>query len=444
MAQRVSKLPRGKFFLAGATFSQILTKTLPGLLQSWEDLGWARDVDFVLWRRPAKGWILPFSPPEKFSNVISFKNGGCIELLSLDRPDLSRGGSYDGGDIDEAALLNQEDWMQIILPSVRGNVQHFFSWLHQNVCMYSSVPRKPSGYWLLEYEQKSVDFPDEYFWLEGNAYDNIEILTEKGIERMRREMKHLEFEMEVMNRRIQRAERAFYSKFDPSRHTKVFHYDYTFNDVGHVVKGYKDLNKNAPIDVSFDFGGWFTCCTVSQYDPKAHVERFYKEFFRDGEDMLRPIISELCHHFEANGQKTKVAKVYGEPRGWDPRSDAPRSYENVQKYFSDCGWGTDIKVKRGEKTDDHAFRFEFINDFFSEDKSKPRIEINEDGCPNLTIVLQTTAIKADSTKDKSKETDRKYPQRLAPHLSDTFDYKLCQKYMILENSMRRASSAGAI
>ena len=436
MLQRANKLKRGRFFIASTSFKQLLTKSLAGLEQTWFELGLVKGKDYVMWRRPPKGWELPYSAPEVWDNCIVMRNGSCFELLSLDRPDLSRGGSYDGGDIDEAALLKREDWTRIILPSLRGNTHLFEDVLHHNVRMYSSIPRKSSGYWLLEYEKMAKAKPKQYAFIEGNAYDNIHVITEDGIERMREEMDYLEFEVEVMNRRIQRAEKAFYHKFDVDKHTYLPNYDYEFDGNGYLVKGCKDVQKDEFLEISFDFGGWFNCCTIWQ--ERDGVEYCVKEFYRKGADTLSELMRDVCKFYV--NHKYKMFRIWGEPAGHNPKDNAPTSYATIETVINECGWSSETAVVKGHKTEFQKDRFEHINEIFLEmRRDLPTIRLNYDLTPNLILTLQTTEVKYDNNKDKDNEKERSFPQEKATHLTDTFDYYIMQKYGRVKKEEIRAS-----
>jgi hypothetical protein len=425
-AQRVKAMPKGRFFLAGPTFTHILKNLINEVTNAWHSLGWLRDEDFVMWKRPPKTWELPYSGAEKFEHTISFKNGSCIDILSMDRPDAIRGVSYDGGDWDEYALSNEENWTSVVAPTLRGNIDKFHNqYLHQNVNFFTSIPRTTKGYHVFGFEEKAKSMPDDYFFLEANAYDNIMFWGEKGIERLRNEMGHLRFEVEVMNRRITKAESAFYHKFEIETHTYKSQNDFEFDGNNYLIGKAKDVKSDELIELSFDFGGWFNCCTA--YQEREGVEYCVKEFYQKGQNTLSDLIRDVVKHFASH--KYKLMRVWGEPRGHNPKDNALTSYQTIKETFASCGWACEIEVPTGYKTEFHSERFDFINEILLENRSDlPKVRFNYENAANLILTLQTTEVNEKKEKDKSREKDRDYPQEKATHLTDSFDYYIMQKY----------------
>lgn len=103
------QMPRASFFLVGATYSQILSRTLPSTIEGLEMFNLYQDVDYVVGRSGKKnGFQMPFQPPNQWNNIIHFSNGVIFQLVSLDNPNTGRGLNSFGGIGDEAALLDPE------------------------------------------------------------------------------------------------------------------------------------------------------------------------------------------------------------------------------------------------------------------------------------------------------------------------------------------------
>lgn len=424
---KLASMPKSKGFLAAATYNQIMTKTLPAMINSWSLFGLIEGEHYVIGVQPPKWFDKPLSPPKKFANVISFFNGRCVEMVSLDRPDLVRGGSYDDGDIDEAALLKHENWTKILLPATRGN-RHIFRNKphHHQVCFYTSIPWKPSGYWIMEFEEKQKAYPDEYFVVEATAYDNIDILGQKGIDRMKREMPYSEFQVEVMNERVIRVEGCFYEALNLERHTYTPKYTYKQNDVGLLVTDRAhDYDSDQPLDTTWDFGGWFNCVGVWQEEDM--IERMINSFHGTTDASLRKVVNDLCNHY--SDHRNRLIRIWGEPRGHDRRPSTPSIYEQIADMFEARGWTVVIMVQPGYATKKQAEHREFINTILGEQDGRlPKVRINEETNRSPLIALQSTETDKDGGKDKSKERDRGFPQEHATHYTDGFDYYLMQKH----------------
>lgn len=430
---RIKHLPRSKSFFAATTYNQILTKTLPAIEMKWHEMGlkeWQSYDDpghYVVGRRPPKEWARPYQPPKNYKNVISFWNGTCFELISLDRPDLGRGGSYDGGEIDEAALLKHEAYTRVLVPSIRGNRHKFSHWLHHQISMYTTIPWKASGYWILDYEEKAQADPDKYFFMEMNAYDNIDVLGKAGIQRMKDEMPYLEFQIEVMNKRVRSVETPYYPSFNTERHCYQPRYTYAEGERGITSEGMADVDPDGLIDLSCDFGGWFSCATAWQANEKENVERCLREFFVKEREKVNDLVDKVCRHFD--GHEHKFIRLWGEPHGHDRNAQDDRTiYQQMRDRFHQNGWECEIRAP-AKRASNHIARKNVMTELFSEQDARlPRARFNEEACKNTCIAIQITETDPKGRKDKSKEKDRKFPQEHAPHLTDTVDNYIEQKH----------------
>lgn len=428
---RMAEMPRAKFFLSSTTYAQILTKTLPAMESKWQEMGFVEGIHYVVGKRPPKHFWKTLSPPRKFENTITFCNGYCRELLSMDRPDLARGGSYQGGDVDEAALVQQVHFTKVMLPAVRGYRHHFNSPRYGMVNLYTSVPWKPSGYWILDYEEKAKADPERYFFLECSTMDNIEVLGLDYVEMLRAELPYLEFLVEVMNQRVRKTPDAFYHKFDPELHAYKPIFEYGEGERGITIRR-EDARYKATelLNLSMDFGGWFNCGIVFQEgrDDRRIVERGLRQFFKkDGDGKVAELVDDIADHYR--NHEFKLIRLWGEPRGHDRRPDNDRTiYEQVRDRFIMHGWKVEICVKAGQVRG-HKERNFYMNDVLGEQTQElPILRLNETTCKDAIIAMQVTNMKPNFEKNKKNEADRAYPQEHAPHFTDAIDYYLMQKH----------------
>lgn len=425
------KFKQGKTFLSSTTYAQILTKTLPEMQSVWLRYGLKEDLHYVIGKRPPSEFLKPFKPVKRYENVLTFGNGYTIEFLSMDRPDLARGGSYDGGDIDEVALVKKEAYTRVILPSVRGNRDKFKHIPeHGQVRMYSSVPWKTSGYWILDYEEMMKQDPDKYFFHEATTLDNIAVLGVEYFERLKRTLPWLEYQIEILNRRIRRVMGGFYHKFNPEIHCRIDTYDYGLNAGGIYVKGdKKDVVSKDFIDFTVDLGGRFNCGLAIQ--TRRNQMNVLKEFFVKDNRKLKELVEDFCAHFEDH--QNKYVRLFGEPRGNDRQPDGAPLFTRMKQYFEAEDWECEICAT--PTAEDHATRYNLMTVIFEEsDPNFPTVRINENKCKNFILVLQTTEVKDDMKKDKAKERDQNFPQEQAPHLGDAFDNYTTQMFPDLINS----------
>lgn len=440
--QKAQLFPGGKIFFAALTYNQILTKTLPAVEQLWNSLGLREHKSanepghYIVGRRPPDYFDRTIAPPRAYKNIITFFNGFTIELLSLDRMDLARGGSYDGGEIDEAALIPRERYSKILSPSVRGNSHIFKHPLHHSVGLYTSMPWKPSGYWVLEFEQKMQEQPDRYFYLESTAWDNVDVLGADAIRQMEEDMTYYEAQIELHNRRLIKVDSAFYNSFDPEIHGYTPKYIYDEGERGIETKGPNDMHRNQLIDTTWDFGGWFSGCIAFQ--EKNNVEKALRSFYVKEDSNLYNLVKQFTTHFQ--NHLFKYVRVWGEPRGHDKRPDGGSIYDQLKDYLHKEGWTVEIMVKP-ERTPPHEFRYEIMNAILSEtDPNMVKLRINQDYCKAPMISMQTTRVLGDYKKDKSAEKNRDFPQEQAPHFTDMIDYYFMQKHGFKFKSKIRSGS----
>jgi len=432
----MAEMPRSRGFLASSTYAQLLNSTLPAVEMKWGEMGLIEGEDYVIGIRPPRSFEKCLDEPRKYENVISFANGRRIQLMSMDRPDLQRGGTFTDGALDEAALVPHEHVTKVMIPSLRGFVREFPTPLRGMFRAYTSIPWKPSGYWSLEYEQKAQSQPEMYHWQEANAYDNIDVLGEDYLVRLESELPYLEFLVEVMNKRVRKVNDAFYHKFDPEKHTYSVRYLYDEGDRGIITTGIADphYKRDQLLDLSLDFSGYFNCATawqggtISDGRTKRLAEYMLHQFFVKGEDgKIAELVDKICVHYERHS--FKVIRLWGEPRGHDPKSDTQRTViQQIQDRFIRNGWNVEIKVKKGQ-VKAHKERNYFMNELLAETNNLlPTIRINDATCKDAIIAMQVTGTRHDFQKDKGNESKRSFPQEHAPHFTDTVDYYLMQKH----------------
>ena len=417
---------------ASTTYTQMRSKMITSLKKAWKSYGLIQDVHYVIGKKPPKEWPKPYNEVENYTNMITFYWGSCCELLSLERADNVRGGSFDYLEIDEAALLEELDYKKIVRPCVRGNIDKYTSPYHQQISFYTSIPRDPKGYWLLDFEKKAQLEPHKYLWHEATAYDNIHILGEQGIEDLREDLNKGEFDIEVMNKRNKKGQFAFYDKFDAEIHT------YKSNS---YTGERKDIDVNKELSGSIDIGGHINFFTVWQQS--GNLERCVGEVIKQGSNSLKSLISEFCETYD--NQVNKRIRIWGEPRGWNAEPNSPPLYEVIRQYFKDLGWIAIIETPRGYRTEKHETRQEVMNAVFEGGRlDLPTVLINEDECPYTILSIEQTIVGHDGKKVKTGEKNASLDQRKQPHGGDTVDYYIYFKYVIKPNKKKRKGGRGSL
>lgn len=449
---RVRLLPRGRGFLGAPTYKSVLNNCLPAMEQIWNMLGLV-EYDFktkvghyVIGRKPPSHFEKPYKPPREFEHIITFYNGLTIDMLSLDRPISSRGPSYDFGDVDEIALIKQEYVEQALIPTIRGNVDIYGHDhpLHHCFGGYTSMPWLSSGQWVLSYEDKAKNKPDQFDYSEANALLNLKMLGPDYIDLMRETLTPEVFDIEIMNQKKLRGEIMFYSKFDDTKHVytpKLLYIDDP-SGRGIMFDRYEDWNKDQILDISFDFGGWFTGALIFQQEHTrvsgvpVTIEKMIDAIHELKDGDIDQLIDKLCEKYKPH--KTKVVRVWGEPRGHDATSYGDTLYEKVTKRFQLHRWEVELRAF-SSPAHSHTARLTYMNEMLEDRPGYPRLRCNQYTCKSPILAIQFAERTSDMKKDKKKEKNRKEDQSTATHYTDALDYYFMQKYYA--RSRGRAMSA---
>lgn len=153
----VRNMPRSVSAITGRTFGQIYTRTLPSSLKFLERIGYEKDKDYVIGRRPPKTFLTSYEKVSKFDNFISFSNGTGFLMLSQEREGSARGPNLDREIVDEALTIIKDRYDQEVSPANRGNEEYFGRISpnpipqHHGFRYVSSMPYSQDQKWLLDY-----------------------------------------------------------------------------------------------------------------------------------------------------------------------------------------------------------------------------------------------------------------------------------------------------
>jgi len=331
-----SNMPRSAWSIVGQSYKQILTRTLPGTLSALAKLGYERDKDFWVKRRPpAKiSHELPYEAPLDFEHFILFRNGTGFHLVSQDpNGGSSRGLNIDGIIADESLLLDKKKLDEELMPTNRGNLEYFRGVpFHHGIFHFSSMPYGQQAPWLLEYgnyydydftslrkeaveiqislidaetkEQKKklwreakavrkqINFEKHkktgLLYAEADVFDNLDNLGLKYIYQQRRDLDDLRFRTEVMNERPSKIQGAFYPHLDRHKHGYRNAADNSYLKSMEVTdqrlksedsRMDGDVDKYQPLRIAVDWGSRINCMTICQMDKELNTLRFLKNLF---------------------------------------------------------------------------------------------------------------------------------------------------------------------
>jgi hypothetical protein len=431
------KMPRSKGFLLNKTFGQAYTKTLPEVLDRMRQYGIKEHISekqpghYVVCKTPPKWFAEPYKKPRKYDNTITFWNGRMIDLLSFDRPDLARGGSYDSGVLDEAALIDSDKYVKTIRPLLRGDVRKWDHRLRFSLLMYTSRAWKTSGKWIEQnIKRLAAEHPDKFYYMETSAEDNIEVLGKEYFERAKLEMNPIEYAVEILNQPITKLPNGFYSHLDEEIHLYSTAADYDYDDEHGKwhIKEESDINKELPLDVSFDFNAEFTSCTIWQdLRPELNELRCMRNLYVKYQQVTQ-LVDIICKKYA--GHPKKIVNIFGGKDGHTRRTviSEYNFFQVISQKFKDNGWEAYIQADINYSDKEHKLKWEVINLALKEiDPDVPVIRLHEENAKETYISMNNAPIRGDFKKDKKSEDDESVEQEYATHLSDTVDNYVFQK-----------------
>lgn len=438
-------LPGLRGYLLTKTFGQAYTKILPEILARLSDYGMKEHYGplspghYVVCKQPPKWWSKPRRVPRDYSNIISFINGYYLEILSFDRSDNNRGGSYDKGKVDEAALINYDQFTKSIRPLTRGKISSSDHPRRFSMIMFTSRAWKTSGKWTeTTMKQLAAERPDLYFYSESSAIENIAVLGKDYFERQKLEMDPITYSVEIENKPISKLPNAFYQDLDDERHLYDPEFDYEYDDspitkANWKISGEKDVVPGFPLEPSFDFNAAFSSATIWQdLRPEEMKLRCLRNFYIKYGN-IEDLVDIICDHYATH--PTKEVNIYGGKDGlsrFKMHNDFTL-YQRIMYKFSARGWKPNLCVDVSLADVAHKQKHLVLNNVLREaNPFMPTIEINEQYAKETFMSMLHAPIKGDFQKDKSSESDKDLDQENATHLSDTFDNyvypKVLQEY----------------
>lgn len=157
MARIIQDMPRSVTTLTGKSYGQLLTRTLPSSFKLLNSLGQVKDVTYVIGKKPPSHFRQPYEAINKYDNIITFLNGTTFAMISQSEAGSGRGANSDFEIVDEALLLDREQYNNEVAPTNRGNNDRFGKKsphpvpYHHGFKYCSSMPTNKEGRWLLEY-----------------------------------------------------------------------------------------------------------------------------------------------------------------------------------------------------------------------------------------------------------------------------------------------------
>lgn len=475
--RNVINMPRSCGAMVAETYQQTLTRTLPSMINGWEKLGLIKDIHYVIGQRPDKkwNWPVPFEPPQSYKYFIQFCNGAGIHLVSQDINGSGNGLNTDWIAGDEAKYLNYDKFLDELLPTMRANRTLFgHLYYHHSIAFTTSMPTAVDAKWILKKEEDmdaelvelivrlaiqrnelQKDFSTAaksykkgilrkikqieaqlntlrktcVYYSEANTLDNIHVLGEEYISKMRRIMPDFIFDTEIMNKRPDAIEGGFYPMLDLGKHTYANAYNNTYLEglnydmqkLGEVdCRMDSDLIADKPLWIGVDWGDRINCMTIAQDIP--HELRFINTLHVLRPQYLDHLAAKFCEYYRHHKSKV-VYYTYGHDGARGMANSAQTYAEQFAAILKKHGWTVHMRGKKSAPG--HSVKYLLIAKVLDckEHNIKP-VMINRANCKELLVSMLHAPARQGRKgieKDKRSEGKENIPAEDATHYSDTFD-----------------------
>lgn len=436
----VYDMPRSKNFILGATYKDILTKTLPSTIKALRLLGFEKDLHYFIGRYPPPKWKWPecYEPPLDPSHSIFFMNGTVYDLLSEDVS--SRGANFSAGMVDETQDADQEYYQSNVIPTMRLEYAKFKNCrTYRRLSHYCSMARTRKQEWIFEFEELAVKYPKDYLWISGPSKINAHNLPPDWFKDQKRLLKESEYAIEIDNRRPNKIGGGFYPMFDDKYCTyTAFNNDY-FDGLISNSNGYReedfenltsmqdsDVRADDPLEISMDYGAWFNGIVTGQEHDRAF--RFLSSMSIDEKNTFEELLNTWCNYYRFHRNKTVYYWYDHTARDHDSRTqEYPVIVSRVLRSY---GWTViDMYIGKQPSPED---RYKFWGYAHKGDHPDlPRFMYNRHHCKWLIISINGAGIRQGKhgfEKNKADESNQRIDQRTTTHFSDAMDTLALGKY----------------
>lgn len=440
------------------TYKHGLTNTLPGLFAAWRRWKYIKDVHFVVGRKPPKSFAKPITEPECWENVISFYNGSIAIILSQDRPGAANSLTLSWLLIDEARFIDPVKLHKETLPANGGIKTHFARHSFNHAMMIlSDMPQTKKGSWFMEYEkdmnpelievikagvyeqwrqkQKILEMrkkgiePPAYlrnhlrrldrhinqlrsvatYYKEYSSVENLELLGEKYLRQMKRDLTPLTFQTSIMCVKLGIAKDGFYSSMKEAHKYNASDFDYLdklgydYNPSAIDSRADKDVDSYAPICIGMDYNANINWIVAGQ--PDEHIGRLnvLKSFYVKYDRKIPALVQDFCTYYAHHRNKTVVFYYDSTALGSNYAVNSKDFRYTIIDEFQRRGWQV-IAIPLGNPMR-HAEKYNLINRGFA-GLNRLMPMFNRQNNNDLILAIQSAGVmrgRNGFAKDKSGE-----------------------------------------
>lgn len=355
LLNNIQDMPRGMHGIVGATFKQILTRTLPATLSAIERMGYIEGMHYTVGKKAPKALNFkePYIKPRDWEHVIHWYNGSISPLISQDVSFSSNSLTLSSMIVDEAKTIDNDKLTDETIPALTP-IAYFQNCPIENSQTYvSDMPTSKKGSYLWDHESRmdntlieaiehlickwwDYNLPGKHFekirneieaeidsyrrelWMFAvyNILDNLEIVGERYINDKYQSMTNkFKFFTAIMSKRIKYTEGGFYaamtkklyySAFDNSYlnrfRTKSDTIDYKAAATSTVdCRWDADIDFSKPLILSSDTNINVNWLVIQQADYDKNTHRTIKSFFVKAPKMLIEVCKEFAEYYKPLG-----------------------------------------------------------------------------------------------------------------------------------------------
>ncbi len=412
MLRNAQHMPRSAGAIYAATFQQALSRTIPAAVHALSRWGYKNEVHFFIGRKAPKasGFELPYIEPQSWDHVIHWYNGRIQHILSQDVKFSANSLTLDDLMIDEGRSINQEKLFNDVVPAVSGMIGHYKNvpW-HKGITIVTDMPQGKQGEWILnrkklmdpelintikgtlaeivrlksggaDSKERDIQYnrmvlgnlrKHAHYYKEFDSIDNLELLGETYIRKMKRELTPLIFQTSILNKRITKLTDGFYANLNERLHyydsfdnayldnKRTDHGSFDLDSIGsnHYFQD-ADVNRNDVLYVAFDYNAninWIVTGQLHDQEMKT-----VSSFFVKNDRKLRELVNDWCDYYQSHPVKT-VVYYYDETALQGAYATDNETFADIaMEEFNKRGWMVeDMYIGKPMK---HMLKHQYIND----------------------------------------------------------------------------------
>ena len=485
MVKCAQTIPFGTGIFLGCSIAQLQKKTMPALIKSIEQMTGLREgIHFFRCRPPqAANFPQPLAKPRTFDSLIYFYTGHVIHLVSMEVSATANGMTLSEIISDETRYQPWKRYQEEVRPALRQELFDHPGWdVNRNPCYQSQYFVSDAGVlskqmlWEKEADKQTVEINTQIadmvaqlelcpelaqlprfinklnslrcqsfkFW-NFSTLENYEILGDKYIRDLQRDMPKLLFDIQILGRQRTTGRDGYYSNFNIELHgyapkdseqTDALHSKFdavhkTRMDMGGWSKDVEweapnlsrlekvddcsldtDIDPKVPLCITFDYNKNINTLIVGQHRVMDGLDCcvILKTMYVTNERKLRALCGDYCRYFEPERQRNPEVWLYYDSTAKQggayalEEQEKTRFYNVISEELTKRHWKVRL-VFTGEPMR-HDDKYRFMNDVLA-GKGKLFVRICTERNDYLVCALENAQIKMSSRghimKDKSGE-----------------------------------------